>query len=52
MFDQSFALTAEPSGKRAARAIMGVLAPVEPIALFPHTAAPARVAAADDLVAA
>jgi hypothetical protein len=31
MFDQSFALTAEPSGKRAARAIMGVLGESYPL---------------------
>jgi hypothetical protein len=48
MFDQSFALTSEPSGKRAARAIMNVLAPSKPIELFPH----ATLRPANDLVAA
>ena len=38
LFDESFALTAEPSSKRAARAIMGVLKPVTPVALFPQGA--------------
>lgn len=36
LFDESFALTAEPSSKRAARAIMGVLDPVAPVELFPQ----------------
>ncbi|WP_254601962.1 hypothetical protein [Sphingomonas bacterium] len=44
LFDESFALTAEPSGKRAARAIMGVLSPVAPVELFPQP----RIAAAAD----
>lgn len=39
LFDESFALTAEPSSTRAARAIMGVLNPVAPVELFPQQVA-------------
>ena len=42
LFDESFALTAEPSSIRAARAIMGVLSPVAPVELFPKAQVPAR----------
>jgi len=52
LFEQSFALNGEPSSKRAARAIWGVMGGSEPIELFPGTERPTLAPAKTGMVVA